>query len=373
MNSFTEIRIPREIVNDDVVLIAAWEAEHGAKVAPKQVVASIETSKAIVDVEAEVEGYLEILHPTGAEVPVGALIGRIQSQPLSARTDGAPAALASSGTPASRGNGTPPAAAAGAPGLRISRKAQGLIEQYAIDASAFGGIELVRESDVLAYLERQKAGTAAATAMIEVPAAREESEPAPAEAPDAAKPQHLAAGSTLWRSATFCAMPECRPLNEEAAAWLAWRSIICGGTGFWETSCAGRPVGIILPLHRLRGVKIGKDCYIDPNAIIETAYPENITIGDDVRVTARAIIMTHIKAPHHLRETGIMPMVLKPVRLEDHRFIGVNSVIMPGVTVGKAAVVASGAVVITSVPPYTMVAGNPAKVVKTFRKPPEEA
>lgn len=66
---------------------------------------------------------------------------------------------------------------------------------------------------------------------------------------------------------------------------------------------------------------------------------------------------------------------LQPEVLEDHTicFIGVNSVIMPGVTVGKAAVVASGAVVITSVPPYTMVAGNPAKVVKTFRKPPEEA
>ena len=119
-------------------------------------------------------------------------------------------------------------------------------------------------------------------------------------------------------------------------------------------------------------MKIGKDCYIDPNAIIETAYPENITIGNDVRVTARAIIMTHIKAPHYLRESGIMPVVLKPVVLEDHSFIGVNSVIMPGVRVGKASVVASGAVVLTNVPPYTMVAGNPAKVVKTFPRPEEE-
>ncbi len=373
MNSFTEIRIPREIVNDDVVLIAAWEAEHGAKVAPKQVVVSIETSKAIVDVEAEVEGYLEILHPTGAEIPVGALIGRIQAQPLSAGTASAPAALASSGTPASRGNGTPPAAAAGAPGLRISRKAQGLIEQYAIDASAFGGIELVRESDVLAYLERQKAGNAAATAMTEVPAAREDSSPAPAEAPDAAKPQPPAAGSTHWKKRDFLrdARVSAAERGGRSLAGLAfnylWRNWFLGNLVRWA------PRGIILPLHRLRGVKIGKDCYIDPNAIIETAYPENITIGNDVRVTARAIIMTHIKAPHHLRETGIMPVVLKPVRLEDHCFIGVNSVIMPGVTVGKAAVVASGAVVITNVPPYTMVAGNPAKVVKTFRKPPEEA
>ena len=132
------------------------------------------------------------------------------------------------------------------------------------------------------------------------------------------------------------------------------------------------PRGVILVVHRLRGVKIGRDCYIDPNALLETAYPENITIGNDVRVTARAVIMTHIKAPHYLRETGIMPLVLKPVVLEDHSFIGVNCVIMPGVTVGMASVVASGAVVMTNVPPFTMVAGNPAKVVKHFPRPQEK-
>ena len=82
MNPSTEIRIPREIVNDDVVKIAAWEVADGAKVQPKQVVVSIETSKAVIDLEAEAEGYLEILHPKGAELPVGELIGRVQAQPL---------------------------------------------------------------------------------------------------------------------------------------------------------------------------------------------------------------------------------------------------------------------------------------------------
>ena len=43
--------------------------------------------------------------------------------------------------------------------------------------------------------------------------------------------------------------------------------------------------------------------------------------------------------------------------------------IMPGVTVGKAAVVASGAVVLGDVPPYTMVAGNPARVIRRFPRP----
>ena len=129
------------------------------------------------------------------------------------------------------------------------------------------------------------------------------------------------------------------------------------------------PRGIILPLHRLRGVKMGKNCFIDPTALVETAYPENVTLGDDVRIAAHAVIMTHIKAPHYLRETGIMPAVLKPVTLEDHCFIGVNATVMPGVTVGKAAVVASGAVVVAGVPAFSMVAGNPAKVIKRFSPP----
>jgi acetyltransferase-like isoleucine patch superfamily enzyme len=129
------------------------------------------------------------------------------------------------------------------------------------------------------------------------------------------------------------------------------------------------PRGVILTLHKWRGVKMGQDVFIDPTAIIETAFPENITIGNDVRITAGCVIMSHIKAPHYLRETGLVPVVLKPVVLEDHCFIGVNSVVMPGVTIGKASVVASGSVVVTNVPPYSMVQGNPAKVIKQFPRP----
>jgi len=146
--------------------------------------------------------------------------------------------------------------------------------------------------------------------------------------------------------------------------WLVWNY-------FWRNWLLGNlvrvaPRGVINVLHRWRGVRMGRDCYIDPNAILETAYPENISLGDDVRVTAGAIVMTHIKAPHYLRDKGFVPAVLQPVRLDDHSFIGVNAVVLPGVSVGKAAVVASGAVVSADVPPFTMVAGNPAKVVKRF-------
>jgi len=72
-----EIRIPRETVNDDVVTVQDWHAHHGDAVKSKQHVVSIETSKAVLEVEADAEGFLEILHPKGAEVPIGELIGRV--------------------------------------------------------------------------------------------------------------------------------------------------------------------------------------------------------------------------------------------------------------------------------------------------------
>jgi len=361
VNPSTEIRIPREIVNDDVVKIAAWEVETGAKVQPKQVVASIETSKAVIDLEAEVEGYLEILHPKGTELPVGELIGWIQPQPVSAKaqtTAPRPAESASAG-----GNGAGTTAA----GLRISKKAQALIEQYALDPGVFAGTELVREADVLAYVERQNAEPALGTAVLETPSIGDSQKISPG-GPSGTRPVSPAVAEKrgiLHDARVSAAERGGKGLFALAFNYL-WRNWFLGNLVRWA------PRGVILPLHRLRGVKIGKDCYIDPNAIIETAYPENITIGNDVRVTARAIIMTHIKAPHYLRDSGIMPVVLKPVVLEDHSFIGVNSVIMPGVRVGEASVVASGAVVLTNVPPYTMVAGNPAKVVKTFPRPQEK-
>lgn len=58
---------------------------------------------------------------------------------------------------------------------------------------------------------------------------------------------------------------------------------------------------------------------------------------------------------HALWNEGIIPLVKQPVVLEDHCFIGVNAVIMPGVTIGRGSVVTSGSVVLTNVPPAVMV------------------
>ncbi len=346
MSSSTEIRVPRETVNDDTVTIVTWHKDAGTRVKADDLVVSIETSKAVLEVEAEAEGFLEIVAPVGAEVEIGALIGFVHAK--------APA-------PAATGAGANGSASAQVPGasgdaVSISRKARALIDELGIDPAVFAGRGLVREADVRAYID--------APAQQE-PAAPETAPEQPATAPVSSTPQPYKAKGGLMGDARSAASD-----RGHGIVWLAWNY-------FWRNWLLGNlvkvaPRGINLFLHRLRGVKMGRDCFIDPTAIVETAYPENITMGDDVRVTAGCLIMTHIKAPNYLRDTGIMPAVVKPVVLEDHSFIGVNSVIMPGVTVGRASVVASGSVVVTNVPPFTMVGGNPAKVIKKFPRPDAE-
>ena len=53
-----------------------------------------------------------------------------------------------------------------------------------------------------------------------------------------------------------------------------------------------------------------------------------------------------------------------PVVIEDNVWIGANVTVMPGVTIGKHSVVAAGSVVTTDIPPDTMAAGVPAKIIK---------
>jgi acetyltransferase-like isoleucine patch superfamily enzyme len=57
----------------------------------------------------------------------------------------------------------------------------------------------------------------------------------------------------------------------------------------------------------------------------------------------------------------------KPVVISDDVWIGANATITPGVTIGRHSVVAAGSVVTHDVPPYTIVAGVPARIIKTIK------
>jgi acetyltransferase-like isoleucine patch superfamily enzyme/acyl carrier protein len=112
-------------------------------------------------------------------------------------------------------------------------------------------------------------------------------------------------------------------------------------------------------LHRLRGVAIGKNVSIGLSAIIETAYPELVSIGNNVTIGMRTIIIGHLRdLTAEARASGA-----RTVRIEDDVYIGPGVIILPNVTIGKGAVVSAGSVVSRSVPPQTLVRGNPAEPI----------
>jgi len=104
-------------------------------------------------------------------------------------------------------------------------------------------------------------------------------------------------------------------------------------------------------LHRARGVHIGKGVFISQDVILETGFPHLITLEDGVCIGTRVIVIAH------MRELG------RGVKIERDVFVGPGVIILPDITIGYGSVVTAGSVVTRSVPPMTVVQGNPAIAV----------
>jgi acetyltransferase-like isoleucine patch superfamily enzyme len=115
-------------------------------------------------------------------------------------------------------------------------------------------------------------------------------------------------------------------------------------------------------LHRWRGVRIGERVSIGYDVILETAHPAWISIGNDVQVGMRATFIAHMNQMRDLPWEARVGQFVS-IRIEDEVHLGPGVIILPKVTVGRGAVVAAGSVVTRSVPPMTMVQGNPARPI----------
>tara|TARA_Y100000590_G_C15707997_1_gene1009335 strand:+ start:1537 stop:2067 length:531 start_codon:yes stop_codon:yes gene_type:complete len=123
--------------------------------------------------------------------------------------------------------------------------------------------------------------------------------------------------------------------------------------------------GWAIKMQRLRGVKIGKNCHINPYVLIDLLYPHLITIENNVSIGTYSMIFAHNNptANLFLKKNGF-PRTTKPVLIKEGAVINPGSIITAGVTIGKNSIVAVGSIVSKDVPDYTVVAGNPARVVK---------
>jgi len=123
-------------------------------------------------------------------------------------------------------------------------------------------------------------------------------------------------------------------------------------------------------------ISIGNNCYIGENSKIWSG--ENVIIGNNVLIShnvniidsnsheidynERAKGFQHIISMGHPKEKGAIETL--PIIINNNVWINFNSIILKGVTIGEGAIIAAGSVVTKDVPAWTVVAGNPAKIIK---------
>jgi len=151
------------------------------------------------------------------------------------------------------------------------------------------------------------------------------------------------------------------------------------------TIIAGLPQKIVGPIHMISNsryqnsngeVYIGSNCHISINSILQGHG--GLSIGDDSTVASGCMLYS---MSHHYRNLGdpddhniykftsMVPeeeqsIIISPVVMEKYTALGLNSVILPGGTIGEGSWVGVLSVVKGTIPPYSIAEGNPAKVVK---------
>jgi len=112
-----------------------------------------------------------------------------------------------------------------------------------------------------------------------------------------------------------------------------------------------------MQIDKAQQITIGERVFINHGLTCMAAG--SITIEDDVMIGPEAALLT---ANHDF--DNLMVLKCKPIVIKKKAWIGARAIILPGVTVGEGAVVASGAVVTKDVTPRTIVGGNPAKIIR---------
>ena len=112
-----------------------------------------------------------------------------------------------------------------------------------------------------------------------------------------------------------------------------------------------------------KNIRLGKNVFINQNCQILDLG--GVTIDDNVMIGPRVNILSET---HPLEPQTRATLIAKPIHIKQNAWIGAGATILPGVTVGEHSVVAAGAVVSRDVPNRTVVAGTPAKPVKSILK-----
>jgi len=139
----------------------------------------------------------------------------------------------------------------------------------------------------------------------------------------------------------------------------------------------GKWVANSFPLNSIRvlglklcGFAVGHKVYIGGGLIVASTISENVCkliIKERVAIGPRVTMILSSDANWSKLMEQIEP-IKSFIILEDDCWIGAGVIILPGITIGKGSIVGAGSIVTKDVPPFTVVAGNPAKFIKNLKE-----
>jgi acetyltransferase-like isoleucine patch superfamily enzyme len=118
--------------------------------------------------------------------------------------------------------------------------------------------------------------------------------------------------------------------------------------------------------NRARGVKIGKNVFIDAMVHIDTAVPQLVTIEDNVKLSVGVKIFAHNSVFQDINPQD--PIAISPVLIKKRAQIAPNAIILEGVTIGQNSIIGTSAVVNKDIPDGYIAVGIPAKPIKKYRE-----
>lgn len=119
------------------------------------------------------------------------------------------------------------------------------------------------------------------------------------------------------------------------------------------------------------GCKVGKDVFVGDSVKIDSGHSDLITIEDGVSIAGGTRLLCHQRdfSDYCIGDEYLaLGYILKPIVLKKGCLVGMESFVLPGVTIGEGAIVGAGSLVTKDIPAWTIATGRPAKVVKEIPK-----
>jgi acetyltransferase-like isoleucine patch superfamily enzyme len=120
-------------------------------------------------------------------------------------------------------------------------------------------------------------------------------------------------------------------------------------------------------IHNARGdfsnLSIGHGTYVGTDCLLDLS--EKIVLGDKVTLAMRCTLLTHIDGGASFMSVH-QKVFRAPITIEQDAYIGCGSIVLPGTSIGRGAIVGAGSVVTQDVAPFTVVAGTPARLIKAI-------